>query len=201
MIVVCVKVGTKYGPEYVNRLASMVARHRMRPYRFLCLTDDPTGLECDYADIETDLPGWWAKLILFKPHSKLDGQRVLYLDLDTVIVANVDFLLDYDGPFCILKDFWGPAYNSSVMSIAPGFGRHVWEQFDTDRMMALHGDQDWITRQVDKADLWQLMAPGKIGSYKADHLEAGPGAFSLVCFHGSPKPADFSHEWVHHAWI
>ena len=42
--VICMKWGTKYGPEYVNTLYSMVKRHMKRPFRFVCLTDDDKGL-------------------------------------------------------------------------------------------------------------------------------------------------------------
>ena len=42
--ILCMKWGKKYGPEYVNRLHSMVSRHLTIPHRFVCLTDDKTGL-------------------------------------------------------------------------------------------------------------------------------------------------------------
>ena len=48
--ILCMKWGTKYGPEYVNRLHSMVRRHLTIPHRFVCLTDNREGL---HADIET----------------------------------------------------------------------------------------------------------------------------------------------------
>ncbi len=186
--IVCVKVGTKYGPEYVNRLAKMVARHVSRPHRFLCLTDEASGLECDYADIGTNLSGWWAKLILFKPHRELEGQRTIYLDLDTVIVGNVDFLFDYTGPFAILRDFYSSSrFGSAIMSIAPGFGKHIWENFTPDVMNRIYGDQNWIMDQV-VIGFWQDLFPGKIGSYKADELQASPKDFAICCFHGNPRP-------------
>ncbi len=46
-VVVCVKWGTKYGPEYVNRLAAAVAKWTSAPHRFVCLTDDATGLNAE----------------------------------------------------------------------------------------------------------------------------------------------------------
>ena len=42
--VLCMKWGTKYPADYVNRLYSMVARNIRRPFRFVCLTDDNLGL-------------------------------------------------------------------------------------------------------------------------------------------------------------
>ena len=43
--VLCIKWGNKYGPEYVNKLHSMVRRHLHRPFRFVCLTDDGAGID------------------------------------------------------------------------------------------------------------------------------------------------------------
>ena len=197
--VVCVKVGDKYSVEYVNRLAKMVARHVTRTHRFLCLTDEASGLECDHADIGTKLPVWWSKLILFKPHPELVGHRVIFLDLDTVIMGNIDFLFDYTGPFAILRDFYGPSrYGSAIMSIAPGFGKHIWDSFTPEVMARHHGDQAWILEQLQNG-LWQDLAPGKIGSYKADEMQDSPGDFAICCFHGTPKPHDVDG-WVTGEW-
>src|ERR1044071_4309563 len=43
--IICMKWGTKFGPEYVNRLHSMVSRHLAREHRFICFTDDSSGLD------------------------------------------------------------------------------------------------------------------------------------------------------------
>ena len=42
--VVCVKWGTGYGAEYVNRLYGMVSRQITPPFRLVCLTDDRNGI-------------------------------------------------------------------------------------------------------------------------------------------------------------
>ena len=43
--VLCIKWGSKYGPDYVNRLHNMVRRHLHRPFRFVCLCDDRAGID------------------------------------------------------------------------------------------------------------------------------------------------------------
>jgi hypothetical protein len=198
VFVACVKVGTLYGPEYVNRLAAMVARNTTRAHRFVCLTDDPRGLTCEFLPVDTDLTGWWAKLALFK--DRVFGERVIYLDLDTVICGNIDFLFDYTGPFAILRSFLPPSrYGSAVMSFIPGLG-YLWNDFTRDVMARLYGDQDWIEERVPAVDCWQDIAPGAIGSYKVDGLEDGPKDFAIVCFHGEPKPHDVTEGWVGDVW-
>lgn len=207
--IVCIKAGDKYGAEYVNRLASMARRHTERMVPFICLTDDPKGIRDDVAILplqQTNLRGWWHKLTLFMPPRGLEDRRLIFLDLDTVITGPIDFLFDFDGPFCILADFYQPEkFNSSVMSIAPGFGRHIWERFvvmGPEKVMgSYYGDQEWITDQLQWAHLWQVQAPGKIASYKANELRDGPKDASIVCFHGEPKPHEFDRGWVRDAWI
>ena len=48
--ILCVKWGNKFSAGYVNKLYSMVERHLTLPHRFVCLTEDPTGLN---EEIET----------------------------------------------------------------------------------------------------------------------------------------------------
>ena len=42
--ILCLKWGRLYSAEYVNRLYRGVKGHLHRPFRFVCVTDDPTGL-------------------------------------------------------------------------------------------------------------------------------------------------------------
>lgn len=184
--VVCIRTGDKYGPEYTERLFNGCARHRARPFAFAVQT-------------RAEFPGWWQKILVFPPK-----ERTVYLDLDVVVTGNIDFLFDYDGPFCIWGDPWSGRWNSSVMSIAPGFGKEIRERFLADPeaiMSRLHGDQDFIFEVIRKADTWQEVAPGRVKSYKADHLEVGPKGASVCIFHGQPKPHEFKEGWVHDAWV
>ena len=45
VLVLCMKWGKAYGPEYVNRLRNGVTRNLSYPHRFICFTDDSTGIE------------------------------------------------------------------------------------------------------------------------------------------------------------
>jgi hypothetical protein len=73
-VVLCMKWGTKYGPEYVNRLYAMVRRNITGPFRLVCLTDDRHGIrpevECfDLPELGVPHPqrtmGKWRKQILW----------------------------------------------------------------------------------------------------------------------------------------
>ena len=110
--VVCIKWGTLYGPEYVNRLAKGVRTHLSLNYRFVCFTDDTAGIdpsvEClplpvlDLPKSHTDLR--WHKVALFNsPLHDLEGES-LFLDLDLVVVDSLDCFFEHPGKFCVVKD-------------------------------------------------------------------------------------------------
>lgn len=117
--VVCMKWGDKYGPEYVNRLFNMVARNTTLPFKFVCFTDDAKGLlpEIDarplpQMDLPPDKERGWRKLSLFRKDVGLEG-RVLFLDLDTVIVGNIDGYFTMDGKFIFIKH-WKPSEKHGI---------------------------------------------------------------------------------------
>lgn len=163
---VFVKGHVPFTSEYVRRLASMVRRWMDRPYRFVCLTDKtssrPFGNDIDTVHIpwSGDMFGWWAKLQLFNPKTGLAG-RVLYLDLDTLVVGPLASILDYPAPFALLPHggrFEGKngrrvvkRFNSSVMVFNGGEQAHLVERFSPEVAKDLWGDQDWIAESCPEA--------------------------------------------------
>ena len=105
--VICIRWGEKYGPDYVNRLHAMVARHLPGPFRFVCFTDDPSGLRegvepMPLPDLGCDLPtgtrGIWGKSRLWSPRlGELSGP-VLFLDLDVVVLSDLSGFFEHGGP-------------------------------------------------------------------------------------------------------
>lgn len=109
--VICMKWGTLYGPEYVNRLYSGVKRHLEGAFRFICFTDDTSGvssaIECQPLP-DTGSPDTqdtrWRKLALFREGlAGLQGPT-LFLDLDVVIVASLQPFFDHPGRFVAIQD-------------------------------------------------------------------------------------------------
>lgn len=193
-LIACVKTGDKYGPEYVTRLRDGIARHLKVPHEFVCYTDKPvSGVKC--APLPADLPGWWAKIGLFKLKRQL-----IYFDLDVVITGDLAPLLGWDG-FGILKDWWLPMFNSSVMVLTGNEG-HIFDRFQDHPHDAMRscpaGDQQFITRHTREA----RMIPAEwFPSFKADRCQdAVPDEAMAVVFHGVPKP-DECGGWVKDFWI
>lgn len=192
-LIVCVKTGDKYGPEYVTKLRDGVARHLNAPHDFVCFTDQPVeGVRC--YPLPADLPGWWAKMGLFKLKRKL-----IYFDLDVVITGDLAPLIAHDG-IGIIKDWWLPGFNSSVMKLTGNEGA-VWDKFagaphDNMRSCPM-GDQQFITRHMTGAATFPREF---FPSYKANRCQDAPtkGAMAVI-FHGEPKPHQCGG-WVADAW-
>lgn len=149
-----------YTIEYVSRLYAMVRRWMDRPCRFVCLTDQPERMPEGIDAIQVrKLPGlaYWTKLELFNPARQFTG-RVLYLDLDTLVVAPLAPILDYPAPCALTDDPIRPKqktvdrfgraivrkFNSSVMVWDGGTQTDLYTQWTPTVAARLSGDQDWI---------------------------------------------------------
>lgn len=210
--VICMKWGAKYGPEYVNRLRSMVARHLARPHRFVCFTDDGTGID---AGVEIkplpdmDLPPGkergWRKLSTFRrPLFDLAGPT-LFIDLDVVIVASIDCFFDLPGEFVIIRDWIKPEKtgNSSIYRFEAGAHPDVLEYFLThiDAVKReVRNEQEYLTREMNRRGLTHYWPPEWCVSFKYRCLPSFPLNFvrtprlpegaRIVVFHGKPNPPD-----------
>ncbi len=147
--VICIKYGSYYGPEYVNRLFAAVARNLKRPFRFVCVTNDASGIrdevECVPFVDDPKVPGrkWpniFSKLTLFKDGFADLAGPTLYLDLDVLITGPLDRFFDYrPGEFCIIRN-WVEFYkrifrkvpligNSSCFRFEAGSSNAVYDFF------------------------------------------------------------------------
>ena len=219
----CVIHGDKYDWCYVERLYNMVKRHNTGPVRFHVFTEpdrsvpDPMIKHVlhDWPGIAGPKKSWWYKMQMFEP-GRVSG-RLLYFDLDTVIVDNIDWMQGLDARyFWSIRDFrhlWRPNWkgmNSSVMLWDTSRFSWIWREFQQNDVKTqarlFHGDQDFLNSVLTERDLkfmdeslikswrWQIKDGGmdmKTRVYRRP--DAGsvllPGVKILI-FHGSPKPHD-----------
>jgi len=175
--ILCLKHGTKYSFDYVNKLYNMVKRNCTIDFEFVCLTDDPRDInpEIKILPLPGGIAGWWCKPYIFSKDLPLKG-TVLYMDLDIVIANNIDKLFTYQpNQWCTIRDFtrvmrpsW-KKYNSSVIRYKTGQLNYVWEEFDKDKIAIqkrLHGDQDWLHECTFKRNQAALYPDSWILSWK-----------------------------------
>jgi hypothetical protein len=204
--IVCVKWGTKYGAEYVNRLYAAVQRHTTVETRFHCYTDDAAGLNTNiitHTLPNSELEGWWNKMYLFnRDNGLIPGETVFYIDLDTLITGNIDHILQTRSErIVMLRDFYhGIAKSageiaSGLMMWQHGDYHYLWDRFIRNPQYAIasvrpHGDQHYIAKEIDRWVIWQDLFPEEIVSFNV-HCRAGlPESAKIICYHGQPNIPD-----------
>ena len=189
--VICVRTGKKYGIGYVAALRDMVAEHLTQPHRFVCLTNQPERLDgVEFIDISRfDLPGWWAKMLVFNRPIVGSG-KIIFIDLDIIIVNSLDPLVNLDVDFSICRNFtrlrqcksgrvtWPCFYSSCVMILGDGFWREIWPIFWSDRHRHIKiagrlGDQTTIQNIYPTAPYLQNKLPNGYFLHYSD-FTAGP---------------------------
>ncbi|MCP5432295.1 MAG: hypothetical protein H6923_03390 [Alphaproteobacteria bacterium] len=211
--VVCFKWGRgAFGPEYVNRLASMVRRHLSLPHRFVCFTDDEAGID---PTIETQpLPEWrvpppsrslapWRKLSALLPDLGGLSGKTLYLDLDVVITDNIDPLFAF-SPKLATSENWtqrGQGIgNTSVYAYEIGQFAHVVEAYEREfERLGIDyvNSQTFMCRKIGRENI-EWWPDDWVVSFKHTCMPKGlmqwietprlPKNTRIVVFHGNPKP-------------
>jgi len=146
--VLCLKWGTRYGPDYVNKLYHGTKRHLSLPHQFHCCTDDPTGLHPgvqvipfpENPGVERSWPDILVKLVLFRDGFGGLVGPTLFLDLDVVVLDSIDDLFAYQpGKICIIHNWvnWRKKLmgkrpkvgNSSVFRFEAGASQWIYDTF------------------------------------------------------------------------
>lgn len=215
MIVACVLTGTeKYSIRDVARLRDMVRAFMPGAYRFVCLTDNrDAALDgVEFVQNVGGLPGWWAKMALFA-HDWRAGDRVVYFDLDTLIVKSLAPMLDIDPYFGICENFtrlsgnlnWPCRYGSCVMMIGRNLSNYVWLKFLSRRQVlmrahARYGDQRVIEDLIPKVTLLQSVLPERFMIGYRDLRETPDERVAVINFGGRHKADNSTFKWVRDLW-
>ena len=211
--VICMKWGDKYSADYVNILFNMVSRNLSIPFRFVCFTDDPKGIneQVEVFDLPSlNLPNniperGWLKLTTFsKTLGDLEG-KALFLDLDLIITGSLDDLFEIEGDFLIVKDFIRKDVtgNSSVYRFEIGQHEDVIENFKnnfTDIKNKHRNEQEYLSAFMDKKNLLSYWPEDWCKSFKKHCIHKGlkqffyppelPENTRIVIFHGKPNPPE-----------
>ncbi len=217
--VLCIKWGSKYGADYVNKLRSMVRRNLSLPHRFVCLTDNREGIENDIEvfdipavgiqDFDTRQP-WtfahgWLKLTSFAdPLYDLTGPT-LFIDLDVVIVDRINCFFEQPGEFLVIRE-WDKhdgTGNTSVYRYMAGRHRDALEYLRDHQTAALakvRNEQEFITSYLARQGKLGYWPESWCRSFKRHCVPRGvagwflppriPAGAKIIAFHGKPNPPD-----------
>lgn len=219
---------TKYSIDDVEKLAAGVRRHLTKEFfEFICISDKQTWIknvdQCmPIPDIAlTRVKGCFARLRMFDPawQKKIFGfgwtlsDRLVCIDLDTVITGPLDPLFDRVEPFMILKGANSVNPNpfcGALMMLRPGYRPDVWEDFSLEaaakvKHFEFPDDQAWIWDRMPQADGWQCGAASGVYAFKKPgwpHGDGLPPDARMVTFNGWRSPEQFRHlPWIRTHWV
>jgi len=208
------KWGTKYGPEYVNKLYAMVKRNLSLDFQMVCLTDDAQGIRSEVLCLPIpalDLPAGtpergWTKLVTFS--EDLHGLKgtALFLDVDVVIVGPMNSFFEHPGEFLIIHDYkrpWRITGNSSVyrfeIGAHPEVLAHFRGHFDTIRKK-FRNEQAYLSDALHRAGKLGYWPASWCPSFKYHSIPRWPANYwqapsvpeeaRVVIFHGECNPPD-----------
>jgi hypothetical protein len=196
--------------DHVNILRNMVARHLHVPHEFVCVTDDPKGIDesirlvrlwDDFRNLQAVVgprrPSCYCRLKAFNADAAGLGERILSIDLDTVITGDITPLVDRDEDFVIWGDTArGTLYNGGLWLLRRGTRQQVWDEFDpatsphlTKRAKIVGSDQAWISYLLGEGEATWSKLDG-VYSFR-NHLQGKynlPEGVRMVMFHGHIDP-------------
>ena len=228
----CVIIGNSYSWEYVEILYNMLKRHLTPIIQLHVYTEDSRQVPAhmikhslvDWGLIRSDKL-WWYKMQLF--NSRFYSGPLLYFDLDVVIIKNIDYFwqlpLQYLWGVRDFKHLWRPAHystNSSILWWNTLQFDYIWQDFiikdRTAVMRQLHGDQDYLTKEVMEKDRryfstelvkswrWQAL-DGGFNFKRRSYLNPNSGTTiddktGVLVFHGKPKPHQTIDKVIKEHW-
>ncbi|ETD83873.1 hypothetical protein ACTTAL_15245 [Rhodobacter capsulatus] len=218
-VVLCMKWGTLYGPDYVNVLFNAVRAHLPGPFRFVCLTDDATGIDpgvdcfpVPEFGLRPDLwqIGGWPKIGVFQRDLYGLRGRALFIDLDMMILSDLTPFFDHPAPF-IATDMganWKPRAGKGpeepgtcLFAFTLGAEPQIYERFNEDRNGNAHRfglEQNCVAAFAHSVTCWPA---DWVISFKR-HLRPPallgtvlpvrrpPASAKVLAFHGRPRPLD-----------
>lgn len=227
-------VSRQYNYEHVNHMARAIRENTPgMDVRVICVTDDGKGIrdaevfplweDCGELKNATKatLPSCYRRLKLYDQRTQREmgiprGQRVVGLDLDTLVTGNLTHVLNTRGLFVGWKlagTHHPHVYNGSFQMFTAGTLTDIWDEFDPEKSPRealqagyLGSDQSWLSwKLIDREGCMDIPYPvfasyplhcRRLGHFSAKHR--------LVFFHGKNKPwfpeTRRDSAWINRYW-
>lgn len=206
------KWGSRYGPEFVNRLYNSIKKHTKKKTQLYCFTDNELGVNkgiiCRPLPL-ISLPKPisftpWRKLSVWQfPLCGLSGD-ILFLDLDLVITGNLDRFFSYKpGHYCVIENWTQIGQNignTSCFRFPAGKYHFIFDDFQKNPRKIWqenHIEQVYLSRKIKNQKFWpeewcksfkhNLLPKWPFRIWQPAKLPKGT---SIVAFTGKPDPDD-----------
>lgn len=214
---------SKFESHHVNIAKNMIKRNCTLPLEFVCITDDPAGLDKEIKPIKLwdnpapdyggeTRPNCTYRLKAFSDDMReLIGPRFIWFDLDMVVTGNIDNIIGVKEDFAM----WGDTayvhqYNGSLCIMDAGKFSFVWGDFkgtaslhEAQRAGFFGSDQAWISYKVGMNKRMFGTEDGVYSfnnHYKKQGVRAMIEGCKLVFLHGSHDPWHWNVQ-AEYPWI
>lgn len=131
------KKESRFSSHHVNILYAMLQCHVKLPFKLICATDDPEGIDSAVEivplwDDYRSMGGCFTRLVTFKDDFRLFGDRFISIDLDCVILKDITDLFRRRDDFVIWKLVKGVGsayYCGSLWMLTAGTRSIVYDSF------------------------------------------------------------------------
>lgn len=218
---VCLKSGTKYTSEFVNKLDSMISRNVSAPYKLHCMTEDPSGISPNIDIIplpKLPLDKWWWKMLMFD--EKFPIESGIFLDLDIIIQHDITFLyqpryfmnilhtnwidLDKQKKWTIGDNYKFCSVNSSIMCWNKYTKKHfIWEDFINNRekiMFLYKGIDNWLESRHKKDINTYALDQTHTYSYWTCNQEYRENSSIILFDYNTIKQDKIDEPWIKKLW-
>jgi hypothetical protein len=190
---ICIKWGSLYSGEDVNKLYRGAKRHSQRDVRFICLTDNRDGLDpkiealplreepyekrMAMEQVRHTRKGALRKIAMFRPDliKDLDGP-LLVLDIDVLITGDLDEIASYaPGYLCMSAPFHFHKHSNtlgegSVTKFEPRIHTHIYEDMarnpEASVMLSFNSEQAYTSVTAHVHGYFKTFPDGWIISFK-----------------------------------
>lgn len=216
----------QFTPEHVNILAAMIRRNYAKPHRFICVTDDSSGLDAavetmpppvTFAELSNPqgarFPSCYRRLWNFSREASVLGERILALDIDVVITADLTPLVERDDDFVSWTDarFGWHKVPGGIYLLRTGAYPEVWETFDpssSPQIAARAGckgsDQAWMSYKLHPAKAAWTIDDGLYSMKWLPKAAPLPSGVRVVSTPGDLKPwspvLQAMYPWIRKHW-
>jgi len=178
----CLKWGTKYNSDYVNRTYGGLLKHCQVPFHFVCYTDEPKEIssKIEIKDIEelrpynTNMMFTYEKLMLI---DKDEYDKNLWIDLDVLVHENVTELITRKhNNITFIWNYWNDYEKISLFNFGRGVSCHVnssfvaWDKGTASWLLKYTKENwkkiEWTYKSLDKYLFYQHYRNGRINLWE-----------------------------------
>jgi hypothetical protein len=205
-----------FAPAHVNALRKMIARNLPEPHRFVCIADSSEGFDPEVEVMPTPeaakrlgelkspeggrFPSCYRRLWMFSDEARVLGERVLLIDIDLVVVADITPIFEPTDEFVGWRPFrdWGNQcrFGGGIYLLTPGTRTNVWNDFTGPKSIAearaagfRGSDQAWISYKLSQSNPYWDRESGifSIRDFRTEQHNL-PADARLVQMNGPIKP-------------